>query len=134
VLLLIRSINKNKAIVKIIEPILSNGVLYLFKLSLVIAGVIDITIVKTTVCNIKITRQLNISNKNPEIVGPNVIPKPAVVPKNAKALVLFSPLNVLMSIVLPHENIAAPPTPAKPLAISSIIGLIEIEDNKEAIV
>lgn len=102
--------------------------------SFLIAGVINITIPKTMVCNTKIALQLNKSNKKPDIVGPNVMPMPAVVPKNANALVLFSPLNVLISIALPHENIAAPPIPAKLLAISSIKGLMDTADNKEAIV
>lgn len=103
-------------------------------LSFLIVEIINITIAKTIVCNMKIALQLNKSNKKPDIVGPNVIPIPAVVPKNANTLVLLSPSNVLINIALPHENIAAPPTPAKLLAISSIKGLMAIADNNEAIV
>ena len=42
--------------------------------SFLIAGVINITLAKTMICNTKKAIQLNKSNKKPDIVSPNVMP------------------------------------------------------------
>lgn len=60
------------------------------EVSFLIAGVINITLAKTMICNTKIVIRLNNSNKKPDIVSPNVMPmRPPLFQKNANVLVLF---------------------------------------------
>ena len=44
------------------------------EVSVLIAGVINITLAKTMIYNTKIVIRLNNSNKKPDIVSPNVMP------------------------------------------------------------